>query len=156
MHTVRIHGQRQIASIIDDEQDAELMRRLPQRQGLRIRCFHRSRLVPVLKYCGAGGCGSFQHIEERTIWTDRRIQNDIEACQYRCAGILRFRNSSHVSYCLECSNAFCLTMRKCASSSCRTAIATSQSGTMDLISTASSKSARVWFPSPAGCSFHSR
>ncbi len=80
MHSVRIHCQCQITPIIDDEQDADLMRRFPQRQRLRIGCLHRSRLIPVLKNFGASCRGSFQDIDERTIGTNRRIQDDIEAC----------------------------------------------------------------------------
>ena len=44
-----IHGQGQVAAIVDDERDAEIQCDFSQKQRLSIGLLHRGRLIPILK-----------------------------------------------------------------------------------------------------------
>ena len=79
MHAIGIHGQGQVAAIVDDEEYACLRSSLSERQSFHVGLLHRCGLVAILEEGGACLSRDRQHLDQGTRRADRWIENDIEA-----------------------------------------------------------------------------
>ena len=84
-----LHGQRQIAPIIDDQRGPDLRRHLAKRQCLPIGVFHRALFVAVLKQAHSRCRGYPQDVRERAIRPDRRIEDEIQSFERNMSSGLR-------------------------------------------------------------------
>ena len=73
LDTVRIHCQSKVTTVVDDQQGADVRRRLAQGDRLPVGLLHGGCLVTVLEETGAGVSGGLEDVWEVACPEDRRL-----------------------------------------------------------------------------------
>ena len=81
MDTIRINGQCQIAAVVDEKQDVQFPGSVAQRPGLGQGLFHGRCLVAILENPDVTGGRRVQDLHERSIRSNRRVEDHIETCK---------------------------------------------------------------------------